>query len=543
LGAPSRRSGGRSVAAAAALSARRRRWLFAVGGLAAVTLVAVVGLNRLTATTAAEEVRLYEVTRRNVPIVLQEKGELEAANSIDIRCELEGRSTIIDLVPEGTHVKKGDLLVELASDVIDENIRNAEIKEAVALAAFESSQKEHQILLDKNASDIRKANLDLWLAQEADKKYKEGEAAELRQDAELALDKAKYVVERTTEQLKDSQELYEQGFITRIELQNDEFEKYQAGIELKKAQLAIKVLNTYTVPMAIQENESAVTEAEKELERTKKAAAASEAKSKADVEAKESELALTREKLTKLREQKAKARIIAPAAGLVVYSREHGWRGNSESRIELGAQVYERQSLIELPDVSAMKAVIRVHEAKTEMVKLGLPATIEVEGVSGRVFHGKVSKIAVLADSTNRWLNPNLKEYETEILIDGTHPELKPGVTARTQVFVTELKNVIAVPVQSVFGKGGRYYVFVDEGGQPRPAEVRVGQANSEYAEITSGLQVGQKVYLAITDQMKLTLPDVDREKGNNTRQRRRQPRTASPDGKPARAPATRPAG
>jgi len=435
-------------------------------------------------------------------------------------------------------VKKGDLLVELASDEIDDKIRDGDIKEASAKAAFQAAEKELQILVDENASKIRKAELAYTLAKDAAKKFEEGEAVELRQDATLEMEKAKYVLQRAEEQLKDSQKLYEQGYVTRIDLENDRFAEYQAKLELAKAELALKVVEKYTIPMSLKEKESAVTEAKKELERTKNQAQASEAKATAEVLAKKSEFTITQDKLAKLRDQKAKARIVAPTEGLVVYSKNNDWH-RSETQIEEGAQVYERQSLIELPDTTKMKVVIRVHEAKTERLRIGLPATVEIEGFSGQQFSGRVCKIAVLADSSSRWLNPNLKEYETEILLDGTFSQLKPGITARAQILVAELRNVLAVPVQAVFGKGSKYFVFVDNNGDVKPVEVKVGASSNEYAEIKDGLAEGLMVRLAITDEMKLMLPEQQNEEA------REPPPPSTPPTKkarPKRSPASRPA-
>ncbi|MBN1491067.1 MAG: hypothetical protein JXA69_14225, partial [Phycisphaerae bacterium] len=206
---------------------------------AGLALAAYGGLRTLRPPSPDADIRLFDVVRRDFPVVLQEKGELNAANSIRISCELEGRATIIELVAEGTHVKKGDLLVQLASDQIEEQIREAETREATADAAYEAAVKELQILKDEDASKIRKGELAVWLAENQNEKYNKGDAAELRQDSNLALERAKYVLRRSEEELKDSEELYEQGFITRIELENDKFDKYTAEIELKKATLAL----------------------------------------------------------------------------------------------------------------------------------------------------------------------------------------------------------------------------------------------------------------------------------------------------------------
>ena len=478
--------------------------------LALITLLgfgAYAGFVRLMKGPAEVDIRFQQVQRRSFPVVLEEKGELKAANSIDIRCELEGRSTIIYLIDEGTAVKKGDLLVELASDQIDEQIRDVEIKAATAEAAYQAAVKEHEILKDENTSKISKARLALRLAEQALEKYEKGEKLVAEQDAKLALEKSRSVSTRSSEDYQDSRDLFQQGFITKIELENDRFAEYAAGIEVEKAKLAKEVLDAYTVPMSTEEKKSNVEEAGKELDRERKAAQASEAKSEAGVKARESELSLVRDKLAKLQDQKKKAKITAPADGLVVYARADDW-WRSETHIQVGVQVYERQPIIELPDTRTMKVVVRVHEARTEHLKVGLPAVVEIEGFTGRQFTGKVSKIAVLADSKNRYLNPNLKEYETEIQLDGEFTELKPGTTAHGKITMADVVNAPAVPVQAVFAKGGKYYVFVSDADAIHPVEVKVGLASNEYVEIKQGLTEGQKVCLAVSEEMKLMLPD-----------------------------------
>jgi HlyD family secretion protein len=471
----------------------------------AIVLGALAAYAAVTRKDTRENVQLFTVTRRSFPVILKERGELKANNSIDIRSEIEGRATIIYLIPEGSRVKEGELLVELASDEIDNNIRDSESKEVSALAAYEAAVKTRDIQRDENASKIRKAELQLTLAKLAEEKYIKGEQKEFEQDATLAVDKATMVRDRETQDYKDAQELFDQGFITRVDLKDAEFNAYAAKLDLEKAQLALEVLNKYTIPMALEEKRSDVREAEKELERERKAAEAAEAKSTAEVEAAKSELDIVRDKLSQLRDQKKKSKILAPAAGMVVYARESGHR--TDTIIDTGMQVYERQMIVQLPDTSQMKVEARVHEAQIERLTVGMPALISIEGFPGRVFTGKVSKIAVVADSQNYWLNPNLREYRTDILLDGTYTELKPNTTARVEIQVAQMDNILAVPVQAVFAKGGRFFVFLDERGQVRPVQIQPGVSSTEYVEIKSGLTAGQNIRLAITEEMQLLLP------------------------------------
>lgn len=508
---------------------RKTLWRILLAVVIIGTVPAYLVGKRWFTPAAVQDIQLYAVARKSFPIILTVSGELKAAKSMEVRSELEGRATIISLIAEGTHVKQGDLLVELASDEIDERIRDLRIKESVAESAYQSAERELQILRDKNQSEERKAQLALEMARLGLDKYRKGEARELRKESEIAVKQAEQTLQRAKDYLRDSEELFKEGFITRIERDRDEFEAWKAENELEKARVKAEVLETYTIPMELQKKQSDVVEAEAELERTKNASKASEEKTVADVNAKKEELAIIRDKLAKAIEQKNKARILAPGDGLVVYYKEDWW---DETRIKTGAEVHERQPIVELPDTSSMKVVVRVHEALIERLKEGLPATVTLEGYSGRQYPGKISKIGMVADSQHRWINPNMKEYVTEVLIDGNTSDLKPGGTAKVDIQVTQLSEVLAVPVQAVFGKSGKYFVFVDEGREIRPVEVEIGLSSTEFIEIKKGLETGQKVRLVITEDMKRMLPEGDEKEGRGEAGRRE--RKAISTSKPA---------
>ena len=155
-----------------------------------------------------------------------------------------------------------------------------------------------------------------------------------------------------------------------------------------------------------------------------------------------------------------------------------------------------------------MQVVVRIHESKTDKLKLGQRVAIQVEGLPGREFSGTVSKIAAVADSQNRWLNPDLKEYETEITLDETDAPLKPGVTAHAEILVERVDQKLAVPVQAVYSKAGQRYVFASKGGNTRPVKVELGAIGTEWAEIQAGLNGGEQVLLAFSDEQKRLIPD-----------------------------------
>lgn len=504
----SKRSAPRSDARAKTRSSRTAFWI-------AVPVLIVAGAALFLrawgdAGASGGEISSYTVIPRTFTVMLREKGELKAAKSTDIVCEVEGKSTIITLIPEGSQVKEGDMLVALASDQIEDRIRQEELKEANAITAFEASRTELEIQRDKNASDIRKAELDIELKKLELDKYEKGEWNQRRRDAEIAIEQAIIALDRARENFESSQKLYERTFITKTEYEQDEFSFKKAEWDLEKARNSASVLETYTHVADSRKLQSDVDEAIKECDRVKKNADAEETKKLRSMEGKEKELQLTQDQLAKFRVQRDKCRIVAPTQGFVVYSGgEGGGRYMMESnQIKEGATVFERQVLMQVPDTTEMLVVIRVHEAKTDKLRLGQQAIVEVEGLPGKQFSGRVSKIAVVADTQNRWLNPDLKEYETEVTLERTEEALKPGVTAHVQILVETITDQLAVPVQAVYSKGGKRFVFSQQRGEVRPVEIQLGATGTEWAEISGGISANDKVLLAFTDDHKRLIPE-----------------------------------
>src|SRR5690349_3350889 len=58
-------------------------------------------------TSRKTEVLRYPVQRMPLSITVVSRGNLESAKSLDVQSEVEGTPQIIELLPEGTEVKKG----------------------------------------------------------------------------------------------------------------------------------------------------------------------------------------------------------------------------------------------------------------------------------------------------------------------------------------------------------------------------------------------------------------------------------------------------
>jgi HlyD family secretion protein len=256
------------------------------------------------------------------------------------------------------------------------------------------------------------------------------------------------------------------------------------------------MVETFDNPKTKRSLEAALQEATENLERVKLQDDRKMAQFKADVESQKKTLALSQEKLDRDKKQLVATKIYAPQDGLVVYAGSGGGHWSNESMIEEGAVVRNRQEIIKLPDVSEMKVQVKIHESHINQIALGQPAFVVLDSLPDQRYRGTVSKVAPLPDSSSRWGNPDLKVYATEIVINDKLPDIKPGVSARAEVLITNLENVLSVPIQAVTTRKGKQVVFLGSAPQ-EPVPVTVGQYNTKFIQICTGLRDGDRVMLA----------------------------------------------
>ena len=199
-----------------------------------------------------------------------------------------------------------------------------------------------------------------------------------------------------------------------------------------------------------------------------------------------------------LDEQLAKCTLRAQKSGLVVYggNRDDMMYYGGEERIREGASVRERQAIITIPDTTRMSVNVKIHESYIKKVQKGLKARITVDAFPDEVLTGEVTKVGVLPDSQNRWMNPDMKVYLTTIAVDGTYEWVKLGMSAKVEILVKNLGDVLYVPVQAISPSNGKQICYVSHGFKPERREVEVGEFNDEFIEVKSGLKNGERVLL-----------------------------------------------
>jgi multidrug efflux pump subunit AcrA (membrane-fusion protein) len=102
-------------------------------------------------------------------------------------------------------------------------------------------------------------------------------------------------------------------------------------------------------------------------------------------------------------------------------------------------------------------------------------------------------------------MNPDLKVYLTTIRVDGTHDWLKPGMTAKVEIMVKHLPEVVYVPLQAVVPEDGKQFCYVQNGSSQERRPVTVGEFNDDFIEVSSGIKEGERVCLRAPEEPQST--------------------------------------
>jgi HlyD family secretion protein len=495
----------------------RRRWLI-VGGLIACCLsagVAGVQWYRKKPLGPTQPLVLHTVTAGDLPITVTERGNLESQSDVEILCEVDdidgdgmSGTQILFIVPNGSSVKEGDLLIEFDStghlERLDRQIIDTESARAVqiqAQAKYENqiSQNETSLADAKLDVELAKLELEMFVDQQRGTYKLEVEAINrLIEDINNEILGAQGALELKRNEKRGIEALFKLGYAgqhqldqTRLDLLQSE-SQYVAKINKLNTQIStLEKKQFYEKQMEELKLNGSLDTAIRKVEQVKRNNEALLAQAKAALDAADELLKKAEERLARYEKQVELCKIYAPQDGMVAYRPVDRY----SEEIREGAAIRPRQKILSLPNLAKMQVKTSVHESVLDQVKQGLTAGVRVDAFPDQLYPGTVKSVAVLPDQGG-WFGSDTKVYETVVTIDVPVERLKPGMTAVAEIHVDRLENVLTVPIQAVVQVGKDTACYVDEQGAPHRRSIKLGRTNDKLVQILDGVTPGQRVVL-----------------------------------------------
>ena len=274
----------------------------------------------------------------------------------------------------------------------------------------------------------------------------------------------------------DLEELQADFEVTRIsqEISKIRFESagYEADIKRKEIQLNLEKANI------------ALTRAKEQIDNRIKI-------QKEEIKQKKLSINQDRARLLEANETLKKLYLISPSSGIAIINRN--WSTNN--KFQIGDQTWSGFPLIQLPDLSSLRATVKINEVDIAKIQKGLKVEIKPDAFSDSVYSGIVNSVANLA--INKEGSTKIKVFPVEINMNETSGKLLPGLTVSCRIILGKVENALMIPIDAIRTEGDQSYVYKKTANGFQKVKVETSSSNSDFIIVTNGLEENNTVALS----------------------------------------------
>lgn len=424
---------------------------------------------------------------------LVEGGTIDAARLMLYGSTIAGaQAKILEIVPEGTAVAPGDVIVRFDSAPFEAAVERETA--AVAQADAERLRSREDLRLEdmRAQTEVDAAEQQLGFARTALTSERDGKGPLAIAEAEAAAKDAARELAQARTTVDDMRVLATQGFVTRAEVDRADQTLHQAEDRQRIADLKLTTLRTFAQPAAIDKSRADVASAEKAVAGAADTGRSRLAQRRAALAFAESRLDEARGRLAHARDQVTRTTIRAGTAGLVVY--RELFFGTDKRKPQAGDEVWPNQPLVAVPDPAQLVVQTRVREIDLHQLSSSQHVVVTVDAYPGLALPAQVSMIGALAQEDAS--RAGTRFFPVTITLLQPDARLRTGMSARVEIEVSSLERAVVVPLQALVDEDGvtRCSVITRTGSETRVLDVAA--RNEVVAAIRGGLRPGETVML-----------------------------------------------
>jgi HlyD family secretion protein len=354
----------------------------------------------LTSVSEPTPVRLFEVRKDTVEDIISESGIVEFGGQQTLEAPVEG--TVVELsVKVGDPITPGQKLFLLE----DPN-------QQISIAEHELKLQETQLELESSRQKVERDGKALSVAQQ---------------------------------KLQADQKLFDRGFISEDELQNQKDVVGNAQATLAEAEKAVRQIMLQLQLLQLQSQ--------------------------------------------KLKDELHKNLVTAPREGQVL-----------EIKFQTGAVVERGDPLMIVGNPKQELVKLELSTLNASKVELNMPARISIIGPSSETFSGEVKSLSPIASIKEGRLGiSNQATVSAIVELDNPSGQLIPGSQVSVDLILERHPDALVLPTQTIQRTEAQPFVWVqDEQGNAQKQPISLGMEGLTTTVITSGLQPGDQVILPL---------------------------------------------
>ena len=489
--------------------------------LASSMLLTFASCRKKPADTSEEQsgqnVSVYTASLKPISSTVTYTGEIKASESVSISSKV-GAKAIAVYHQEGDFVNAGDVLAKLDDTDIRLSYKQAEASYNSAVASYNmtvnSSTKQAVVSANQNLNSAQIAyesalsnynrekqlyenNSQIVLAQQ---KYDDAKNAYDRQkelyDGDASVTAAKNALTTSEQNLERTQQLFNLGAASQLELDTakNNVENARASYETAQSGAKTQLDNTYSAMVSAEENlkttkisasasyenaQNSLKNAENALKNAKENIGLTSVSTKESISTASAAVESARASLATAKNMLGNTTIISPISGFV-----------ASKNINEGQMVGQGTEIFSVKNSNNVDAEIAVTEAVIPYVSIGTQAEVEIKSAGNMKVDGVVTLV-------NTVKNAQSGMYTVRVSIPNEDNRIKVGMFADVTLVTEQSESSVVIPSDALLQESGQMYVYVVNGNEAQRKDVLTGIQNSDYAEIISGIDEGDKVVVS----------------------------------------------
>jgi HlyD family secretion protein len=246
-------------------------------------------------------------------------------------------------------------------------------------------------------------------------------------------------------------------------LREMDIEKSKLWLAYEQAKIKAKLPSDVVARREFQENQFTLEKSKKEYENHLQKIEQKKREQEAELQVKVIEKNKQKVQLEKVKGDLDGMNVKSPSDGMVIYT-DH-WA--ERRKVQVGDVVWGGFPVVKLPDLKEMEVMAQVNEVDGPKLSIGQKARILLDSHKDIEITGVVKEISQTAVKAG-WMS-KAKIFRVVISMDRTVPEImKPGMSARVSIVVTDFGTQLLVPRSAVKFEGESAKVVRLEGEQNR---------------------------------------------------------------------------
>jgi hypothetical protein len=452
---------------------------------------------------------LVKVKTKDLKIEVEAEGVFvaEEAEEVALRPEEWSSFKVLEAVPHGKRVRKGDVLVKFDPKDIDEALAEKELQQRLGELALMAAEEEFPRTEKSIVLNYDQAEREYDQAKDEYERFQKQMREMSEKLAQYYLKSAEQEFESAQEELDQLVKMYEADELTE---ETEEIVLRRQKFQVEAAKFFVdysKINHDYTMSVSIPRRDemlkTAVEMAKIEFERAKMAKSLGMNQQRYELQALRETRARSVESHAKLVEDRELMTLKAPADGIAYYGRQVNGRWIEVSSME--------QKLIPFGTVTPNSVVMTVvkdrplyvetsiGEKELPTVKPEQEATITPAADSEVELKGAVEKVANVPGGGNKFV------VRVEIKSEKTPEWLMPGMTGKAKITIYDVKDAVVIPadlVQSDEENPKQKYVMLQVEDEEKPVrrEIKLGKTKDKEVEVLKGLKKGDEIVKGAKD-------------------------------------------